>query len=121
MSWQNKLKYTGSDPFEVEEDLLPHNIYMSLTENDEYEKLSMLWWLAEETYQTVADLNDFPESIDSELLACLSWDDNNLRNVVDSYVLHWINENRQLLIDERDVTEEEIEEAINEYETRTSS
>lgn len=97
MSFAHKLKYAGSEPFEPERnwDEITHQ-EMELLEQDEvYQRLAEVRWLADELESEVhRDERVMDSNAGAALFEAVAATDAPLQQMVDRYVAQWLAEHR---------------------------
>lgn len=116
MTWKTKLKYAGASAYEREDERLHYEIYIAITQNEEYKKLALTRWLVEELHDDFAGINQIPEDIKSGLFDIIDTGESDLNTLVDIYVVNWINENEDRLLEIDTISEQDIEEAYSNYD-----
>lgn len=96
MSYANKLRYAGSDPYkpEQERDDISDQEMELLEQDATYQKLAELRWLASELESDVAGNTDIPEDTRGSLFRAVATRDAPLTDAVDYYVDAWLAEHR---------------------------
>jgi len=97
MTYATKLQYAGSDPYqpEADRDDISYEEYELLTQDETYQRLAQVRWLASEAESELCtdDLVDRSEA-DRALFAAVATRDAPLQQAVDRYVAQWLAEHR---------------------------
>lgn len=99
MTYAKKLEYAGSKPFEHEEEReaageMTYHEFEMLTQDETYTRLAQVRWLANELEGSLHH-DGVPEETLSALFEAAAYDDEApLREAVDAYVDHWLDEFR---------------------------
>lgn len=96
MSFKKKLQYAGSAPYKTERnrnDISPDE-YEMLTEDETYQQLAEVRYLADELELNL-DREEVPNEVVDELFSVIATSDAPLKIAVKQYVDHWLDEHRE--------------------------
>lgn len=97
MTYAHKLKYAGSDPFtpEREREDITHREMEQLEQDETYQHLAEVRWLASELQHEIAGDVDVAEEARAHIFRAVATDDAPLAVAVDAYVERWLAEFRE--------------------------
>ena len=117
MSYKNKLRWSGSKPFESEKERLPHQIYEVLTNTDNsYEEIAQARWLLGELEDDLAGVDDVPDAVQMAVFAAFDDPERGLRGAVNTYVAEWLQDRAVWLIEEWGIERPAVNTALDEYD-----
>ena len=120
MTYANKLKYAGNDPYKPEDERLPYPVFEALTNHTDtaktYTRLAQVRWLADELESEVAGEADVPEETRAHIFRAVADTDAPLQVVVEEYVAGWLHDRAGFLVEEWDIRPELVAEACEEYD-----
>lgn len=95
MSYAHKLKYAGSEPFEPERerDDISHEEYELLTQDETYQRLAEVRWLADDLESDLGG-QVFGADAHAALFDAVGVRDAPLQEMVDEFVDAWLSEYR---------------------------
>ncbi|WP_323192432.1 hypothetical protein [Halostella sp. PRR32] len=96
MTFQHRLQYAGSDPYQPERDRedLTHREREQLEQDETYQRLAEVRWLADELEREVAGNAEIAEETRANLFRAVATDDAPLQDAVEEYVDAWVAEYR---------------------------
>lgn len=120
MTYANKLRYAGGDPFEREAERLPYPVYEALTNGADdvgmYDRLAQVRWLADELESEVAGNVDVPEETRAHIFRAVADVDAPLQVMVDEYVAGWLHRRAGWLVEEWGIRPDLVAEACEAYD-----
>jgi hypothetical protein len=119
VSYKDKLRWSGSKPFESEKERLPHQIYNVLTNTDNmYEEIAQTWWLLEQLEDDLAGVDDVPEPVHDAVFAAMDDPERGLRGAVNTFVGEWLKDQAVWLVDEWGIERGAVNTALEGYDVR---
>jgi len=119
MTYANKLKYAGSDPYKPEDERLPYPVFEALKNHTDtaetYTRLAQVRWLADELESEIAVDADIPEETRAHIFRAVADVDAPLQEMVDEYVAGWLHDRAGWLV-EMGIRPELVAEACEEYD-----
>jgi hypothetical protein len=119
MTYANKLKYAGNDPYKPEAERLPYPVFEALTNGADpaaqYERLAQVRWLADELESETADDTDMIPEAQDALFRAVADIDAPLQVMVDEYVAGWLHRRAGWLVETWGIDPELVAEACEEY------
>lgn len=95
MSYAHKLQYAGNDPYEPEQQQLPVRVMEVLEQDEIYQRLAEVRWLADELDIDLSGVDGVPAATKQALFeAVATGDEAPLQRMVDTYVERWLRVHR---------------------------
>jgi len=97
MTYANKLKYAGADPYqpEADRDDISYEEYELLTQDGTYKCLAQVRWLTDQLEADLAGESAAPDAVQEALFDAAAVSDAPIHEAVEAYVDAWLNEYRK--------------------------
>lgn len=97
MTYANKLKYAGGDPYQPEQDRddISHAEVELLEQDETYQRLAQVRWLTDELEADLSSESAAPDATQDALFVAAAVRDAPIHEAVETYVEAWLAEYRE--------------------------